>query len=373
MPVALVPRLVGSFVAVLAAATLAWSAATADAVVVSRASQSSSEIRAYWTPERMQAAESVDPPQVSGSSALTPTAAPARGHSVEIEPSSGISTYGFQPGSETSFPQSVHGKIFFTVPGEGDAACSGTLVASRLQNVVFTAGHCVQYPNSQPSTNLVFVPGYRDGSEPFGEFPATTLLAPKEWTESSDISYDVAIAQLATPLEQQLGARGVAFNKAPKTAYKIFGYPGLPSPPYDGELLIQCEASYLGLEGGSHPFSTIASPCDMRQGSSGGGWVNPGGYVVSVVSHGYEDPSLAGQIVGPFFGDTIKRLYNQAGGSAQCPPAKQSVSKARKTFKKAKKALKRANSDRAERKAKKRLRKSRKKLNKSQLLRDDVC
>jgi Trypsin-like peptidase domain len=352
-----------------AAAALAWSAAAQAAVVSRAATQDAAEVRAYWTEERMEAAELMALPGPAMPQASAAAVQGSRGSAVEIAATSGVSHFDLESGSETSFPHSVHGKIFFTIPGEGDAACSGTLVASRRQNVVFTAGHCVHYPGSAPSSNLVFVPGYRDGAQPFGEYPAISVLAPGEWSSRFDISYDVAIVQLATPLERTLGARGVAFNKAPNTSYRIFGYPGHPSPPYNGERLIQCDASFFALESvASHPFSTIAFPCGMRQGSSGGGWVNPEGQVVSVVSHGYTDPSLDGLIVGPYFGDAVQRLYNAAGGSAQCPPARQAVKKAQKRLRKLRRAARGS-----ARQTKKRLRRAGKRLAKAKSKRDSVC
>jgi hypothetical protein len=357
--------------ALLAAAAL-WPAAAAKAAVVSRtATQDPAQVRAYWTEQRMDAAEPLALPGAAAPQASpTPASLASRGHAVEIDETSGVTHFDLEPGSETSFPQSVHGKIFFTIPGAGDAACSGTLVASRLQNVVLTAGHCVQYPGASPSSNVVFVPGYRDGAEPFGEYPASGVLAPAEWSSRFDISYDVAILQLAAPLERTLGARGVAFNKAPNTSYRIFGYPGKPSPPYNGERLVQCDASFFALENaGSHPFSTIAFPCGMRQGSSGGGWVNPEGQVASVVSHGYTDPALDGLITGPYFGDAVKRLYNAAGGSAQCPPARQAVRKAQQRLRKLRRTARRSSSHRP----KKRLRRAGRQLAKAKSRRYSVC
>jgi hypothetical protein len=323
----------------------------------------------------MQSAEPVDSPEVAGPPAAVASAASdsqADGHAVEIHPTSGKSTYDYEPGSETSFPQQVHGKIFFTIPTQGDFACSGTLVASLLRNVVFTAGHCVDDPDVQQwSVNLIFIPAYRDGAAPLGAYPATSLLSTDEWTKSGDLSYDVGIAQLGTPLEDQLGARGIVFNKPPKSNYQIFGYPGLPNPPYNGERLVACDASFYSLQYTGHPFSTVAYPCDMQEGSSGGGWVTPAGDVASVVSHGSceFDPTTCGQIAGPYFGDAIKALYNKAGGSAECPPARLAAKQAAKQVKKAKKLARHHSSH----KAAKRLKKAARKLNKAKNERDGVC
>jgi hypothetical protein len=353
---------------------LAFAVPAAAQTVSMPSSQDPDQVRSYWTPERMDSAAPSELPQVSGATVLpspsSSSASRARGRVVRIHSTRG-ELADFEPGAETGFPNLVHGKVFFTILGVGDFACSGTLIASRFKNVVFTAGHCAYDPGSgQAATNWVFVPGYRDGVEPLGEFPAATLLTTDEWVASADTNFDVAVAELSTPLEDQIGARGIAFNKAPKTDYKIFGYPGQPNPPYTGQRLIECDAPFYGLElAPTHPFSTVAYPCNMTHGASGGSWVNPAGEVVSISSHVYTDPSLDDQIAGPYFGDTIKKLYNSAGGSAECPPAKTAVKSARKHFKKARKTAGRSDSGGA----KKRLRKAQKHLNKAQGQRDAVC
>ncbi len=367
-------------IAVVAAAALSTaapaSAAAGDSTTSYSVTQSPQEVRSFWTPERMRAAEPLElsaaprtlrARRAPAAASLRPSKEPTL-----IPPTGGASTYDYEPGTETGFPARVHGKVFFSTL-EGEAMCSGTLVSSRLQNVVFTAAHCVADAGAFVN-NLAFVPGYRDGTAPFGVYPAAGLLAPDQWLVASSLSHDAAIVQLGVPLEAQLGARGVAFNKAPRSTYQIFGYPARPAP-YDGERLIACDASFLELQYTGYPFSTTAFPCNMMQGSSGGGWVTPSGHVTSVVSHGScdFDPSTCGQISGPYFGDAVKALYRWAGGSAQCPPAKLALKTARKKVKRAKKAAKRASSDRAERKADRRLRKSLKKHSRADSRHDEVC
>ena len=367
--------LVGAGLAAMAAlAVLATGARAESAAVSTPIPESPSEVRSFWTPERMQEAQPLDLPEQAGSPTFARATAGGNAGSSMIPPSQGSVRYDFQPGAETSFPQSVHGKVFFVIPASDShptllATCSGTVVSSRLQNVVFTAGHCAT-DEGEASTNMIFVPGYRDGSEPYGEYPVATLLTTEEWANDGDFAFDVAIAQLSSPIEQTLGARGIAFNKAPKTSYKIFGYPAEPSDTYDGEKLIECDAPLFGLEAGfSHPFSNVAFPCDMREGASGGGWVNPAGDVVSVVSHGYTDPSLEDQIAGPFFGAAVKRLYNAAGGSAQCPPARQALKAAKRKATKARKLARRSGS----RHSNKRLHKANRRLGKARNRRDNYC
>jgi len=151
MQLLVVPRIARWFAASLvAAAALVCSAAppaqaATSAPVSHPVSQSPAQVRAYWTQQRMQSAEPVASPEVAGPPAAVASAAStgsqADVQAVEIHPTSGRSTYDYEPGSETSFPQRVHGKIFFTIPTQGDFACSGTLVASLLRNLVITAGH----------------------------------------------------------------------------------------------------------------------------------------------------------------------------------------------------------------------------------------
>jgi hypothetical protein len=70
------------------------------------------------------------------------------------------------------FPYRVIGKLFFTIPGQGNFVCSASVVNSANNSVVWTAGHCLVSPNppSPPTvhTNVVFVPGRLAGAGQFG-------------------------------------------------------------------------------------------------------------------------------------------------------------------------------------------------------------
>lgn len=58
---------------------------------------------------------------------------------------------------------------------------------------------------------------------------------------------------LASPVQDVVGARGIAFNKRPKRSYTILGYPVQPNPPYDGERLITCRSSFAGFDPTGRP------------------------------------------------------------------------------------------------------------------------
>lgn len=218
-------------------------------------------------------------------------------------------------------PLSAHGRIFFQkVNSEDFYSCSGTVVRSRYRNLVFTAGHCVYDPGTAAfNERITFVPAYRDGQAPFGQFPATFNLTTSGWIGGSGTGHDIGAITVAEPVQDVVGGRPIdfEFSADPGSRFSIFGYPALPTPTYNGETPIVCQAAFVpGLNTGSPP-SLAASPCDMQQGSSGGGWITPGGYLVSVVSHGYCDsqPEICGIIFGPRLGRAGAKIYQRAGGS----------------------------------------------------------
>jgi hypothetical protein len=82
--------------------------------------------------------------------------------------------------SYTTYPYCTIGKIFFKQGGGSYVASA----ASIGNNGIWTAGHCVHSGNGQPSgwsTNLVFVPAYRDGNAPLGQFTMRQLYCRNNW------------------------------------------------------------------------------------------------------------------------------------------------------------------------------------------------
>lgn len=220
---------------------------------------------------------------------------------------------------ERERPYSAHGRLFFEKEGI-EYSCSGTVVRSRNHNLIMTAGHCV-YDLGTASFNdrIVFVPAYRDGQAPFGQFPARARYTTSGWVSGGGPGYDIGAITVDEPVQELVGGRRIDFEFEPRARprLEIFGYPMHPSPPYNGQLPIVCDAFLVrGIDTGTPP-SLAASPCDMQQGSSGGGWINSAGYLVSVVSHGYCDssPETCGVIFGPVLGANAVKIYRRAGGS----------------------------------------------------------
>jgi len=270
-------------------------------------------VDSYWTPERMASAKPAEMPDPAGSLDI-----PDFGSDASVSAATGD----FTPGNVTSFPQIVHGKIFFSV-GASNFSCSGTVIDSANANVVFTAGHCVYDQTSGAFvTNFIFVPGYENGSAPFGGSPAVNLYTTNQWATNGSNAYDLGVAVLQDPVQDTVSSRQIAFDLNPKgREYTIYGYPSKPSALFDGEILRGCKAAFTTYDSSDanvKPYPMGAKPCNMQQGASGGGWVTLGNYVNSVVSYGYCDslPQYCGIIFGPIFSNAAKSLYVQAGGSS---------------------------------------------------------
>jgi V8-like Glu-specific endopeptidase len=294
----------------------------------------------YWTTERMKSATPVDlidkagkpkssagTPPPEGRGRLVPASAPqgparrvplaqqrfklgqARGYPYPY------SRYRWS-GPTTSLPARTWGKVFFSTPN-GDYVCSGTAVSSQNESVVWTAGHCTANPGAKRFYNhrWVFVPGYDNGTAPFGRFVGKRFFTTRAWYRLGDSAFDLA-AVVVAPLKgrtlvETVGGQGIAFNQPRVQEYVSGGYPA--DYPFDGDSLYICDAP-LGSSDRATAPPTIAIGCDMTGGSSGGGWlvgVKDGlGTLVSVNSYGYFSQPDA--MYGPYQGNAAQRLYDQA-------------------------------------------------------------
>lgn len=301
--------------AALALAALPQGASASAAMTAHDSGPSPGGSLAYWTPERMRAAEPLEaapsvPPAGSGAPQAGTAAQPP---DVEVD-----------PGRDTAYPERLHGKLFFTRVGV-DQSCSATVVRSLARNLLITAGHCLVLSGGKPawSENVVFAPAYRDGAAPFGLFAAARLRVLRRFAFDPIAALDVGAVSLAPGpaglIQDSLGARGISFNrpfgkyKKSKTRFQVFGYPGEPAAAYDAERPILCNARFKGFERFS--ASPVVGPCAMKQGSSGGGFVLKGGTLNSIVSHGpCAVVETCGVIAGTYFGDEAYTVYAKAGG-----------------------------------------------------------
>lgn len=170
----------------------------------------------------------------------------------------------------TDFPWKTIGRLFFTIPGQGNHFCSGAVGARRA---VWTTGHCVYTPGRGWHTNMVFVPAYRAGAQPYGQFTSVSMAAPGYWTHDGNRAYDMGMVAVRDrsghPISWWTGWLGFKYNQSSTQHFHAFGYPSnIGSSRYS----IACVASTSTTDPISGP-DPIAIGCDMGSGISGGPWI----------------------------------------------------------------------------------------------------
>ena len=261
-------------------------AAPADAGVVGkRVGQDPGAVRAYWTPERMENAVPVHPERGG-----TPPQSRAKGGKGGGGSGGGTSTWTSSAVNLSTEPLArTNGKVFFTEGGT-NYVCSGTAIDSASDIVAWTAGHCVNDGDGEFATNWTFVVGYRTSSQT--SFPASALFTTSSWAApGQEFGEDFGAARLNTT-SSSLGSavggplRPYSFSGAPSLNTRVvaYGYPA--AGKFRGTTLWKCDSVYDLTDTNSNP-DAMGIPCDMTGGSSGGGWVNPAGRLISVNSYGY--------------------------------------------------------------------------------------
>jgi V8-like Glu-specific endopeptidase len=220
------------------------------------------------------------------------------------------------------------GKVFFTLGG-ADYVCSGTL-AGGARPVVATAAHCVSggpgaSGDKRWATHWLFVPGYREGAMPYGEFTAQRFLVEPAWTgpQGGSEQYDVSFVQITgikpdgkpsavrPPAGLPVRFAGSQDAAVDQGGY-IFGYPA--EPPYTGLFQNYC-AGLVTAAGGS-----VHTSCQMTAGDSGGPWLagfsprTGRGTIVAVSTYKLSNDMkvLYGAVLGP----AARGLYQQALSTA---------------------------------------------------------
>jgi V8-like Glu-specific endopeptidase len=208
------------------------------------------------------------------------------------------------------------GKVFFTLGGT-DYVCSGSTVASANADVAVTAAHCVTDGNGNWATNWTFVPGYVNGSAPYGRYTARRFFVASQWSTGAAEDYDVAFVALstatvggaATHAVTATGGLGITFGSHPGQEY-AFGYPS--ASPYNGQQLDYCNGTTS--PDPYHATSDTGLHCAITEGASGGPWLSGfkagTGTITSVSSFKYDDGSEI--TYGPALGPAARSLYEQA-------------------------------------------------------------
>lgn len=272
-------------------------------VSISTEKRTDKEVRSYWTPERMREAinNSSDMPELKKSqiptgkqqsereqqekhvNASARSAKPADSQNLQTMATSEISVAQEVP--YTTSPQySLVGRLFYKQPDGSPHACSAAVIVSNNRNTLWTAGHCVHMGDGSGSAGfmntMTFIPGYRDGSGPYGEWTIKSKIVNDDWMASGDaINSDYAALVLNDhpthgKLQDKVGAFGYYFGENITDHSDVYdaGYPGegYNRTDMNGARMMYCSGNTVDASS-FNPFDDrMSMDCDMGKGASGG-------------------------------------------------------------------------------------------------------
>jgi V8-like Glu-specific endopeptidase len=157
----------------------------------------------------------------------------------------------------------------------GKHFCTASVVRSPHRDLLVTAAHCLDNGDD----GLVFVPGYRDGTAPYGKWKVLKRYMPEGWSKGQDEDSDVAFATVQGDIQDAVGGnRFVTGTATGSTAVTVTGYPA------SRELPISCTNKPT-----AHSRTQQRIDCPkFTGGTSGSPWVNGNGQVVGVLG-GHEN------------------------------------------------------------------------------------
>ena len=201
----------------------------------------------------------------------------------------------------------------FEHDASGNHFCTASVVASPGRDLLITAAHCINGgKNGGYRQDIVFIPGYRDGQQPYGVWVPAHLLVAPQWENSSDPDYDVGFIVLkphdGKNIEEVLGANQLAIDPGYENLVRVTGYPASQDAPVTciGRTSEQSE-SQLRFECGGFTGGTSGSPWVTR--------FNPLtriGTIVGVLGGYQEGGSTDAVSYSSYLGPEVERLYRQA-------------------------------------------------------------
>jgi V8-like Glu-specific endopeptidase len=207
--------------------------------------------------------------------------------------------------------QPAVGALFTSSAGRlGQHFCTASVVDSPAGDLVLTAAHCV---TGTPGT-IDFVPGYNQGSTPYGVWTVTKVYVDQAWSSESSQDDDFAFLRVShpgssTPIEDETGAEKlVTGTPASHQQVQVIGYPdGANQPvtcqnrlrePMRDQLEFDCGGYTNGTSGG--PFLSQVDPSTGQ------------GRVIGVIG-GYEQGGNTPQVsYSAVLGSNAATLYQRA-------------------------------------------------------------
>lgn len=183
---------------------------------------------------------------------------------------------------------------------DGGHFCTASVVRSAGRDVIVTAAHCLDSPDT-----TYFAPGYRDGAAPYGLWKLTGTYLPPGWTDGEDPDDDIAFATVAPldgrQIEDVVGGFPVAARQPSDATVSIVGYPSREESP------LHCANGTTLL---TETQRRIECP-DLSGGTSGSPWLVDG--ALAGVLGGYEGGGTVPEVsYSAVMGDRTVELYREA-------------------------------------------------------------
>jgi V8-like Glu-specific endopeptidase len=202
------------------------------------------------------------------------------------------------------------GALFTESDGKlGTHFCTASVVQSTHGDLAVTAAHCVTGVQGQ----IVFVPGYANGKEPYGGWQVTAIYTNQAWKSAQNPDDDFAFLRLADsisgkPVEDVTGAERLGISWQVPALVRVIGYPDSADQPIactnwankfsSTQLVFDCAGYTDGTSGG--PFLTDVSAA------------SDDGTVIGVIG-GYEQGGNLPQVsYAAAFGPATKALFQTA-------------------------------------------------------------
>ena len=269
----------------------------------------------YWTKSRMSNAKPI-PLRVAPDALRTSISGAESGRTRVVAPVLPASTETVAESTIevpdiNKFPFSCVGKLFMR-EGDSNYVGSAWVIGERA---IFTAAHCLYDDNGTFFDDVLFRPGFKDGSSP-ERFSVVQMSIDSRYAAFDDdhLKFDLGIAILDRPISDLTGVAGYAVNPTSQIAIGRsvtgVGYPA--GAPFDGQRMFQSTGSIVR---DSAPGSTIerffGAENDMTGGCSGGPWFDLSNTVVGLNSFVFvgEDPQV---MHSPYFGTGFEELLEWA-------------------------------------------------------------
>ncbi len=206
------------------------------------------------------------------------------------------------------------GALFSEASGKlGAHFCTASVVHSAHGDLAVTAAHCVTGKPGQ----IVFVPGYANGKEPYGIWQVTRVYTDAAWQSGQDPDDDVAFLRLSdasdgVPVEDITGAEELGGSQPAPALVQVIGYPDGGSQPV---LCVNWTKSFsptqLEFDCGGYTNGTSGGPF-LGDVSAASGQ----GMIIGVIG-GYEQGGDTPEVsYSAAFGTSVTALYEaaEAGG-----------------------------------------------------------